>query len=647
MGDKYKYPSPGSPTLYNPVAASPSFSTGPLSGRHRPNVIPSCYPNPRSSSSLSTAPVETSKYDIRIGAPLHSSRVSEASGTRSSKSYSYGRPIVPTIVSTTSRPHPVVHNRPQNQINGPYRLRQAEYYTTLPSSARERHMDGLRVEDGRGGAYGHGYTNSGGSTQHDLNNSTSPIASIKPVQLPKFGHVQSRMSNSQPSNRPMLRYHDQELRRPQREEYYETPDNDPRHKEKTSHHHGRRAVGLGHRPQNKPERFENRPEMSGGDNRLEHQRQGYKRGQVGAVEGLGFAGAGAVIGWSALDFVMDGRNGRGRKRTGKRRGYGEESPKRGVKEWVDLNGRDLKEQHRDNERDISPAPTEVSPVPRVFLPSYDRDVKDQTTPGSAFVDLRGRNLRERQVSREERDSDPERQEPGQHRLRVSNGTAAHSPSKRESNLAPALFHPNDIIGLEALKAALSKESATNSQTSRNSLAKDSCEASEMRSEIRVRGSRTQTENRHVRIVSPPREKEEEKEPVKGILRTPTKKFPEEPNFIREGVARLKDAKERSVPPDARRTKIRRELVNPEALEAGKERYEVREDFVIVLRVLSRDEVQQYAEVTQRIRVARETVDEEHAREERRRARREHYATVVIAAPRAIQRERSHPESYFR
>jgi negative regulator of replication initiation len=42
-------------------------------------------------------------------------------------------------------------------------------------------------------------------------------------------------------------------------------------------------------------------------------------------------------------------------------------------------------------------------------------------------------------------------------------------------------------------------------------------------------------------------------------------------------------------------------VNPEALEAGKERYEAREDFVIVLRVLSRDEIQGYAEVTERIR----------------------------------------------
>lgn len=56
-----------------------------------------------------------------------------------------------------------------------------------------------------------------------------------------------------------------------------------------------------------------------------------------------------------------------------------------------------------------------------------------------------------------------------------------------------------------------------------------------------------------------------------------------------------------IPPDARWTKISRKLVSPAALEAGKERFEAREDFVIVLRVLSRDEVQEYAEFTQRMR----------------------------------------------
>jgi hypothetical protein len=42
-------------------------------------------------------------------------------------------------------------------------------------------------------------------------------------------------------------------------------------------------------------------------------------------------------------------------------------------------------------------------------------------------------------------------------------------------------------------------------------------------------------------------------------------------------------------------------VNPEALEAGRERFDAREDFVFVFRVLSRNEVEGYAEATQRVR----------------------------------------------
>lgn len=88
---------------------------------------------------------------------------------------------------------------------------------------------------------------------------------------------------------------------------------------------------------------------------------------------------------------------------------------------------------------------------------------------------------------------------------------------------------------------------------------------------------------------------------KGILRTPRDKFPEDPTPIREGVAPLKDSKKDGIPPDLRWTKIDRRLVNPEALEAGNERFQASEDFVIVLRVLSRDEVEYYADVTKSIR----------------------------------------------
>ncbi|KAH0495584.1 hypothetical protein TgHK011_009123 [Trichoderma gracile] len=112
------------------------------------------------------------------------------------------------------------------------------------------------------------------------------------------------------------------------------------------------------------------------------------------------------------------------------------------------------------------------------------------------------------------------------------------------------------------------------------------------------------EEKQVRVVSPPREKKEEK-PLKGILKQPSAKFPEELNPIREGVAPHKeDKKLKEVPPGARWTKINRKIVNPEALEIGKERYELRDDFVIVLRVLSKEEIQAYAAATQVLRERR-------------------------------------------
>ncbi|PVH70140.1 hypothetical protein DL98DRAFT_541066 [Cadophora sp. DSE1049] len=141
------------------------------------------------------------------------------------------------------------------------------------------------------------------------------------------------------------------------------------------------------------------------------------------------------------------------------------------------------------------------------------------------------------------------------------------------NLEDAVNDRKHQRGEEAGKPrSESIESATNSQTPRKSVTKDTREASEIRSNIRGRGSRTQIENWHVRVVSPPTEENElEEKPAKGILRTPKEKFPEDQNFVREGVAPSKGAKENGIPLGARWTKIRRELVNPEALGAGKER----------------------------------------------------------------------------
>lgn len=64
---------------------------------------------------------------------------------------------------------------------------------------------------------------------------------------------------------------------------------------------------------------------------------------------------------------------------------------------------------------------------------------------------------------------------------------------------------------------------------------------------------------------------------------------------------MKDAHKKGIPPGARWTKVDRRLVNPEALKACNERFEERSDYVIVLRVLSKEEIQAYALVTQEIR----------------------------------------------
>lgn len=110
--------------------------------------------------------------------------------------------------------------------------------------------------------------------------------------------------------------------------------------------------------------------------------------------------------------------------------------------------------------------------------------------------------------------------------------------------------------------------------------------------------------RQVRVVTPSEDHREPEPPIRGILRPPREKFPEDPAPVREGVAPLKDAGKKGIPPNARWTKIDRRLVNPEALEVGNERFEERPDYVIVLRVLTKEEIEAYALKTQEIRAKR-------------------------------------------
>jgi hypothetical protein len=112
----------------------------------------------------------------------------------------------------------------------------------------------------------------------------------------------------------------------------------------------------------------------------------------------------------------------------------------------------------------------------------------------------------------------------------------------------------------------------------------------------------ESSGKSVKIVDAPKEPEPR---VKGILRKPTEKFPEHPDPIREGVAPHKSQlKGKDIPVDARWTKIDRRLVNPEALEEAKERFEERMDCVIVLRVLTKSEIQKLADRTKEIRTSR-------------------------------------------
>ena len=104
--------------------------------------------------------------------------------------------------------------------------------------------------------------------------------------------------------------------------------------------------------------------------------------------------------------------------------------------------------------------------------------------------------------------------------------------------------------------------------------------------------------RRVQLVEP--ERREEIKP-KSILKTRLVPFPEDPNPERVGVTPLKDLTKAGVPPGARWTKISRLLVNPEALEKAHERFEERDDYVIVLRVVTKEEIEKFAEKTRELR----------------------------------------------
>ena len=282
---------------------------------------------------------------------------------------------------------------------------------------------------------------------------------------------------------------------------------------------------------------------------------------------------------------------------------------------------ELKERHRrDAEARLggdAPASGSDSEKPRRQPPAIGFNPNDASDITKLREQLNDRREDRREPVTVERSSLPAR-EP----------VAERSSAKEESRTEPRSaggFNPNDAGDISRLREQLaamgtndkdkprekergrSDQTVVESRVSRSTSPPGQPRRSESHERERSRGprgremARVGSDEKTVRVVSPPRDKNEDK-PIKGILKQPSERFPEEQNFVREGAAPHRDDKKaKDVPNGAKWTKISRKIVNPEALTVGKERFEVRDDFVIVLRVLDKEEIQAYAAATQVLR----------------------------------------------
>ncbi|POS85578.1 hypothetical protein EPUL_003371 [Erysiphe pulchra] len=173
------------------------------------------------------------------------------------------------------------------------------------------------------------------------------------------------------------------------------------------------------------------------------------------------------------------------------------------------------------------------------------------------------------------------------------------------------YNPNDMVDLTAMKHEIHKIYRQSSKKANREASTRKPKHSIDRSDDEIwtendseSHSTVASDNRKPRVVSPPREKIDEK-PVKGILRPPRDKFPEDPAPAREDVAPLEDFKKKGIPSDAVWTRVTRRLVNAEALETKNERFEVQDDNILIFRVLTKEEIQYYADLTQEIRISHE------------------------------------------
>ncbi|KFA62699.1 hypothetical protein S40285_05551 [Stachybotrys chlorohalonatus IBT 40285] len=304
------------------------------------------------------------------------------------------------------------------------------------------------------------------------------------------------------------------------------------------------------------------------------------------VTGLGIAATAVGLAPSAKDGEPREKDDREQRR---RRSPEEDRERRNeVDDLVRYRAADVgRDRNRDRERD------------------RDRDRERDRINSREEADLRERSRRETEARLN-----------GEAVASASDSDEGRRMSRR--NKPSNAFNPTDPVDLMQLKEELAAANTLDRGKERESLGP--AEPRKSRSSSVVRESRAAeitkddahsrdlvtsgNQDKQVRLVSPPRDKQDEK-PLKGILKHPSPSFPEEPNPVREGVAPHKeDKKVKEAPPGAKWTKISRKVVNPEALTIGKERFEVRDDFVIVLRVLSKEEIQAYASATQVLRERR-------------------------------------------
>ncbi|KAF1849100.1 uncharacterized protein K460DRAFT_375817 [Cucurbitaria berberidis CBS 394.84] len=225
---------------------------------------------------------------------------------------------------------------------------------------------------------------------------------------------------------------------------------------------------------------------------------------------------------------------------------------------------------RDAERRKEPATKEAALDPDE---EYRRRIQQEAERSSRATHDRDLSDSDRERDRRRRKDDRDRSRGPEDRSRASPPDTKESPSSRYDKRSSSVYDSSLVQEPESFDGAMVSTSKS------------------------------------VQIVTPPKEAPPA---VKSILRRPTAKFPEDPEPIREGVAPHKDAlKGKDIPVGARWTRIDRRLVNPEALEQAKERFEERMDCVIVLRVLTKQEIQKLADRTKKIRETREDEEYDH------------------------------------